>query len=102
MTDNEKIIRDILGSKINLVEHGKVRIAEEAEVSSFLKSKLDEEVAELKATNFKDIFEYADVFEVLIAIAEKEGISFNEIQAAMSQKNEKVGRFKRGWILKLV
>lgn len=102
MSDNEKIIRDILGSNINLVENGKVRIAEEAEVSSFLKSKLDEEVAELKASNFKDIFEYADVFEVLIAIAEKEGISFNEIQVAMSQKNEKVGRFKRGWILKLV
>lgn len=101
MPDKEKIIRDILGSRINLAEDGKVRLANEAEISSLLKNKLDEEIAELKASNFKDITEYADVFTVLITIAEREGISFEEIHKAMSQKSEKLGNFDMGWVLKL-
>lgn len=66
----------------------------------WLKTKMDEELAELKASNFNDIGEYADVLEVLLSIAAFKGISLEDIERARISKKEDKGGFEDGLMLK--
>lgn len=65
-----------------------------------LKDKLDEEIQELKVSNFNDIEEYADVLEVLDELAIRNNISLDEIYKVKNKKNILKGQFKNGVFLK--
>ena len=50
----------------------------------------------------KDVEEIADVLEVLLALAERKGISKEQLFAIAAEKTEKRGGFKNGIILHTV
>ena len=70
-------------------------------VIMYVDKKIDEELIELRETNFKDINEYADVIEVLMKMANENGISEVEINIARKSKNDKRGEFKNNLIYNL-
>lgn len=66
----------------------------------YLEKKLSEELDELKAADFSDAEEFADVIEVLYALAERNGISKKRIEIIREDKLERLGGFEHGIILK--
>jgi len=87
-----KMVRDkydeIIDSKF-------LRKAEGSEIEYFTELKIDEELIELKNSNFEDVKEYADVIEVIIRMAELKGISENEISTERKNKNIEKGKFMK-------
>lgn len=66
----------------------------------FAIAKIDEELLELRDSNFEDVFEFADVIEVLYTVARLKGIDQKEIAKAMYKKNTDKGMFFENIILK--
>ena len=93
-----KIIRDKYDS---IIEADRLRKVENAsETFILLREKIDEELKELSDTAFNDIYEYADVIEVLYAMADFQGISKDEIEIARLKKLDDKGGFKKHLVLK--
>lgn len=93
-----KLIRDNYES---IIDTDRMYIAEDiSEKFIFLKDKIYEELEELSETAFNDIEEYADVIEVIYAMAEFQGIYRDEIETARINKLKKRGGFKKWLILK--
>lgn len=59
----------------------------------YLKKKLDEEVQEIKDSNYKDASEYADVLEVLMELAYRKNIDWTEIEFIREEKEAERGGF---------
>jgi predicted house-cleaning noncanonical NTP pyrophosphatase (MazG superfamily) len=59
----------------------------------YLKLKLDEEVQELKESEYKDLYEFADVVEVLYELARKAKITPKDIEIARIVKLKERGGF---------
>lgn len=95
----EKIIRDRLAGKIP--PERLRQTANPAEFLEFLDQKLDEELAELRASQFNDVDEFADLFQVLIALGRRRGISFAKIQKARRAKLTEKGGFETGLIYRI-
>lgn len=96
MKAREKLVRDLLDARIPADE---VRVeTDPAEVERLLLAKLDEETAELAASGHADVAEYADVFEVLLALAARKGIPAEAIEATRRQKLASRGGFERGLV----
>ena len=92
----EKLVRDGLGGRIPADE---IRIETDPEVlRRLLEAKLSEECAELAATRYSDVTEYADVFEVLLTLASRNGISEEDIAKARCRKRDERGGFDRGLV----
>lgn len=92
----EKLIRDLLDRRIPPDE---VRIeTDPAKVEEMLRTKLGEEIAELKATDYKDPQEFADVIEVLHALARRAGLSPEQIEEVRIKKAAEKGGFERGLV----
>ena len=72
-------------------------IAEEAEYWQKLKDKLFEEVEEFKKD--ENIEEFADILEVIDAIADHKGFDQAEVKQVRNKKAEERGRFKERIIL---
>jgi predicted house-cleaning noncanonical NTP pyrophosphatase (MazG superfamily) len=62
--------------------------------------KITEELNELEEENYNDVFEYADVIEVLYNTARLQGISEKQINDAIKYKNNQRGSFKKILVLK--
>jgi len=92
-----KLIRDKLDMVIP--ENELEFVKDEHEHLIMLLAKLDEELAELAFEDFKDVTEYADVIEVLFALAKKHGIDENTIMSTRIEKKYEKGAFERGLIL---
>jgi predicted house-cleaning noncanonical NTP pyrophosphatase (MazG superfamily) len=89
MAFKEKLIRDKLDARIQAEQ---LRIATDpCELERLLVEKLDEEMQELAA-------EYADVFEVLFALASRRGIAAAAIEGARQHKRKARGGFERGLV----
>lgn len=71
----------------------------DTEKNVFLVNKLEEELSELSESHYKDVYEYADVIEVLYALAELNGISKEELETARKKKLDEKGGFNDGLIL---
>ena len=67
-------------------------------IDVFLLKKLHEEVEEI-SRDMNDILEYADVYECLVCLAERNGFSLEDIQKAAKEKADKKGSFKKGIVL---
>jgi predicted house-cleaning noncanonical NTP pyrophosphatase (MazG superfamily) len=72
-------------------------VASESEYAEFLNKKLQEEVAEY--LHDKKDEELADILEVLMALAESRGLSFDEIEKIRQKKAEGRGTFSKKLIL---
>lgn len=92
-----KLIRDKLAQRIT---DAPIRIVlDNKEFKKLLLEKLIEEIGELAESNYKDVFEYADVIEVILAIAHQHGLSAHHIDDARKEKNRKNGSFLVGSVL---
>ena len=88
----KKLIRD----HINGVDYKDPEIVEDVcpvEAYSYLKAKLDEEIEELKDSNFKDPYEYADVLEVLMTLAKYNRVKWASVKVARRIKLTEKGGF---------
>lgn len=93
-----KMIRDKYDE---IIDQSRLEISKNSsETFILLKAKINEELGELAETAFNDIDEYADVIEVLYAMADLQGIYRDEIETARLKKLEKRGGFKKCLILK--
>lgn len=90
-----KLIRD----KIKITD-AETFVPDEPLGLALLHLKLEEELSELKESNFSDIEEYADVIEVLIALAGRRGIPENELFATRHKKLIEKGGFSSFLVLK--
>ena len=89
-----KLVRDNIPDICK--ENGQIpnaRILNDAEYLSELRRKLQEEVQEYLSGN--DIEELADVMEVIEALAEHQGCSFDELMKVKQKKRSKNGAFRQ-------
>ena len=85
-----KIVRD---KYKEIIPAEQLSVLSDEEAQNYLFAKIAEEANEMKDSNFKDIDEYADVFEVLIAIAKLNGFNKADILKARNKKNREKGSF---------
>ena len=101
MKEYDKIVRDNIPTIIgNSGSKCEIEIVSDEEALSYLYMKLTEEVNEFFES--KDIYEIADVIEVLYAICDKMKISRVTLERARQQKENKNGGFENNIILKKV
>ncbi len=96
----EKLVRDNIPAII--VANGEqpvTRQLNEAEYLTALDAKLQEEVAEYLEAN--DLVELSDILEVIRAIAEARGSSYEAIEAARIAKRDERGGFDQHIALEL-
>jgi predicted house-cleaning noncanonical NTP pyrophosphatase (MazG superfamily) len=92
----EKLIRD----NIKGTEDIRYQVTED-EGYELLKAKLLEEVQELLETDCLDEEEYADVFEVLFELMDRNGIDKEDVEKEMIWKQEEKGGFKENFVIEL-
>ena len=101
MEEYNKIVRDNIPTIIeNSGFNCETEIVSDEEALLYLYTKLTEEVNEFLES--KDIYEIADVIEVLYAICDKMKISRVTLERARRQKENKNGGFENNIILKKV
>ena len=93
-----KLIRDKYESIIESERLTKTK--NQSETFILLREKINEELGELAETAFNDVYEYADVIEVLYAMADLQGLSKDEIEIARLKKLDEKGGFKKCLVLK--
>lgn len=89
----KKLIRDKLD---NVIPEEHLSFCSHDDYFPLLLAKLGEELEELALSDFKDVAEYADVMEILLAIADYNKISKDDIMSARIEKLYKNGGFKKG------
>jgi predicted house-cleaning noncanonical NTP pyrophosphatase (MazG superfamily) len=92
----EKLIRD----KIEGTENIKYKVSNDKGYE-LLKEKLKEETQELLDTDCLDEEEYADVFEVLYELMERNAIELQEVEKEMIWKRKEKGGFKENYAIKI-
>ena len=101
-TNSGKLVRDLIPTKIleRQEESISIKIPDNLK-RAYLVTKLIEEAIEVReAANLEEkIEELADLFEVLRAIANTDGIDMGTINRTADRKKEKVGGFDKGQIL---
>lgn len=93
-----KLVRDKIPQQI--AEDGAnaiFRIASETEYSEYLEQKLTEELSEYRESEDPD--ELVDIYEVLLALAEKHGWSKTQFDKKATAKRKTSGTFKNRIIL---
>ncbi|GII95146.1 nucleoside triphosphate pyrophosphohydrolase [Sinosporangium siamense] len=96
-----KLVRDRIPEIIESAgRRAQVRVLDEAELFPALIAKLAEEAEELRRAEPEDrLGELADIYEVLGALAETLGLSFEELQEAARHKRAERGGFgDRLWL----
>lgn len=94
----DKLIRDNYDT---IIESDRLEIIDDEKTKFTLyKNKINEELNELKQTNFEDVYEYADVIETIFAMANFKGITVEQIEIARLKKLEEKGGFKKCLVLK--
>jgi len=73
-------------------------ITNQDELNLLYEIKVREELAEIQASNHKDIMEFVDLIQVAFCFAEENGFSRGEVLASLSQKAVDKGSFSR-WAL---
>lgn len=98
---HNKLVRDRIPEIIEV--SGKtcaVRVLSDAEYLAALDAKLTEELAEYQANKSPE--ELADLLEVMMAVAEARGYSFEQIEALRRRKADQRGSFRNRIFLESV
>ena len=92
--DYKKLIRDRIPEIIAANgQRAETRVLSDEEYATALEKKLTEEVAEYMES--KELAELADVLEVVQALAERQGVSFDELLQMKAEKQRKNGAFEK-------
>jgi len=91
-----KLVRD---SYEEIIDAERVQRVSDEEVLIYAIEKIDEELDELKASKFEDIYEFADCIEVLYTIARLKGFDQRDVAKAIYSKNSEKGSFFNNLIL---
>ena len=92
-----KLIRD--GYK-EIIDPEKIYKVDDQEALEFAIEKIEEELIELKASKFEDIYEFADLIEVLYTVARLKGFNQKDVAKAIYTKNQDKGSFYENLILR--
>lgn len=92
-----KLIRDRLAE---VIDPSEIIVLGPRFPATLLVRKLHEEIVELSESLFLDVNEYADVLEVLQALARQRGVSWSDVERAKADKLRERGGFERGVFLK--
>ena len=92
-----KLIRD---GYAEIIDGDKMETVSNEEALKLAIEKIDEELDELKASNFEDIYEFADVIEVLYTVARLKGFEQRDVAKAIYTKNSNKGSFFNNLVLK--
>ena len=97
-----KLVRDNIPDIIRADNETPVfHICEGDEYTEALENKLNEEVTEYEHS--KELVELADILEVVEALAENQGSTFDEVLKLKAEKQKKNGAFdKRYWLERIV
>ena len=96
-----KLIRDRIPEIITANgQNANIRVLSDEEYAAALEKKLTEEIGEYLES--KEPVELADVLEVVQALAEQHGVSFDELLAIKAEKQRKNGAFKKKLFLESV
>jgi predicted house-cleaning noncanonical NTP pyrophosphatase (MazG superfamily) len=97
----DKLVRDAIPGIIEGNDETPVtHTAYSDEYERRLVEKLDEEVAEVHESG--DVMELADVLEVVYALAERKGVSPDELERLRAEKAAERGSFEDGIVLERV
>lgn len=100
-TEHDKLVRDKIPAIITADGNEAItHVADEAEYRERLVDKLDEEVAEFRAS--RDPGELVDILEVVHAIRELHGITAADLAAQREAKATERGRFEERFVLERV
>ncbi len=92
-----KLIRD---GYEEIIDEDRIERVSDAEALIYAIEKVDEELLELKASKFEDIYEYADLIEIIYTVARLKGFKDRDIAKAIYSKNSEKGAFYNNIILK--
>ena len=90
-----KLIRDKIAERLPKEQ---VKSVAQTRIERLLRAKLLEEISELWASDFKSPTEWADVLEVLMGLAERNGMVWEAIEATRIDKRERCGGFDQGFV----
>ncbi len=97
----DKLVRDAIPEIIEENDETAVtHTADSDEYERRLAEKLDEEVAEVHESG--DVMELADVLEVVYALADRKGVSRDELERLRAEKATERGGFEDGIVLERV
>ena len=89
-----KLIRDRIPEIVAANgQFAEIRVLSDTEYTAALEKKLNEEVTEYLES--KELMELADILEVTQALAEQQGVSFDELLAMKAEKQAKNGAFRK-------
>jgi len=91
-----KLIRD---GYEEIIDKDKIRRVSDEEALDYAIEKIEEELLELKASKFEDIYEFADLIEVLYTVARLKGYDQKDVAKAIYRKNTDKGSFYQNLIL---
>ena len=89
----KKLIRSGITSKLKEGEWE--TITDQDELNKLYAIKIREELAEVQASEHKDIFEFADLMQVVFCFAKQNGFTHEELGNAMTAKSLDKGSFGR-------
>jgi predicted house-cleaning noncanonical NTP pyrophosphatase (MazG superfamily) len=98
VTRHDKLVRDLIPDIIRASgRHAVTHTADDGEYAARLKEKLAEELQEY--LDAESIEEMADLFEVISAILDLKGWSFDDVYAEQQRKREARGGFAQRLVL---
>lgn len=87
----KKLIRDRMAFHLNPEELD--YCLDKEELMGLYALKLQEEIEEIKGSDYKDIMEYADLMQVALGLANLNGFKMEDVMKAMEEKYELKGGF---------
>lgn len=94
-----KLVRDRLPQHPEIVERPAAVMGEHEVMNLLLLGKLHEEATEIASAGFKDVSEYADLFQVMLDLARRNGVSWRQIEEAFLAKWRERGGFTLGRVM---
>jgi predicted house-cleaning noncanonical NTP pyrophosphatase (MazG superfamily) len=89
----KKLIRKFITEKLKEGEWE--TITDQDELNKLYAIKIREELAEVQASEHKDIFEFVDLIQVAFSFAKQNGFTHEELSNAMTAKSLDKGQFGR-------
>lgn len=87
----KKLIRHLIVEKLKIGEWE--IIEDQNELNKLYELKILEELAEIKASEYKDVMEFVDLIQVCFSFAKQNGISHEKLSISLLEKSLNKGTF---------